>query len=842
MGVGHRAVWIAALVFICLFAFPHETFAAGKDLRRDFCAVSLGDGATNSDVINARYSCGADAPSDSDAWLWLRLDAAQLADLPRGWQLMVDQTRFDRIAVLVVEGQEAARITRTHTQLAEHWSPGGLLKFVIEAPGRQVTGLYLGFEKLDDLSLMRKIIATTATAEAATSARWLLLMGLFAGTLLSALLYNLVIYTGVRFAFQRWYLLWVATALVYGMVWTNMGGLLVPGFVGPMAVRLDFMLVGLLVATGNMFFLTVIEQGKLPRGMIWTGRSLAAVGALLGLAAALDMVFPAVLTDRLLNLVIAGTAVMVALSCWIAARRGSRIVWFYLIGWGPVIGVFLARLARNLGLSPQNDLTDMATFAALAFEALVLSLAIGDRFRLVSQELELAKQRRAVDAAEARALRIAAQTDFLTGLGNRAAFQETASRMIETGKPFSLFLIDVDHLKAVNDRFGHSGGDTLLREVGAALLPLAQAHPGTNMARIGGDEFAILIPGGLLPATDTERALTKLQGKVWQCMGQERIMSLSIGSAQFPEDGAQIEELHQNADLALYNAKRLGRTRHFRYDPLQRVLRDLQNDFANEADAALARDEFLLHVQPIVALPTGAVCGYEALLRWEHPDYGLMLPERFAGVLEAGGIGLRIQEHVLEMALGWLAEQPKTIGKLSVNFTAAQLIGPQAAQYVLDRLAHHGLLPASLSIEVTEAVLLGRSGDAIIATLQTLRESGICIALDSFGTGFTSLPHLRQMPIDRIKIDSSFIAGIDQGGGRTLAVVRAIAGLAHGLGKVLVAEGVETEAQAHRLAELGCQLAQGFLFGRPVPVSIASHGFVAPNAPMNSRMEQGTAR
>ena len=813
-----RKLWIAALIFICLAAFPHKAFATGKDLRGDLCTVSLGDGAKNSDVINARYRCGADAPSDSDAWLWLRLDTAKLADLPRDWQLLVDQTRFERIAVLVVEPQRTTLIIRTHTELAEHWSPGGLLKFAVEPPGQQITGLYLGFQNLDDLSLMRKITATTATAEAVTNARWLVLMGLFAGTLLSALLYNLVIYTGARLAFQRWYLLWVTIALVYGMVWTNLVGFLVPGFVGPMAVRLDFVLVGLLVGTGNMFFLAVIEQGKLPRVMILAGRLLAASGTLLGFAAAFDVVFPAVLTDRLLNLVIAGTAVTVALSCWIAARGGSRVVWFYLIGWSPVIAVFLARLARNLGLAPQNDLIDMATFAALAFEALVLSLAIADRFRLISQELELARQRRAIDAAEARTLRIAAQTDFLTGLGNRAAFQETASELIETGKPFSLFLIDVDHLKAVNDRFGHSGGDTLLREVAMELSQSAQAHPSAHVARIGGDEFAILIPGGLLPAAALEGALAQLQGKTWRCMDQDRLMSLSIGSAQFPEDASQIEVLHVNADLALYNAKRLGRSRYCRYDPLQRILRDLQHDFANDADAALARDEFRLHVQPIVALPTGDVCGYEALLRWDHPDRGLMLPERFAEVLEADRIGLRIQEHVLELALVWLAEQREAIGTLGVNFTAAQLVGPQAAQHVLDRLAHHDVLPSSLSIEVTEAILLGRSGDAVLATLHTLRNAGVCIALDSFGTGFTSLPHLRQMPVDRIKIDSSLIAGIDQGGGRTLAVVRAIAGLAHGLGKVLVAEGVETEAQAQRLAELGCQLAQGFLFGHPDPV------------------------
>ena len=806
------AMWLALV--------PDIAFAASRDLRRDVCTAVLPDGASDAEITGASYRCGDDAPTDGQSWLWLKLDPTQLADLPPGWELRVDQTRFERIAVLVVEPDGSARITRGMGELEAHWAPGGLLAFEIEPAGREITGLYLGFRHIDDLSLMRKIIATTAAAESDLDTGWLLLMGLFAGTLLSALLYNIVISTGVRYAFQRWYLLWVGTAFVYGMVWTNMAGLLIPGFIGPMAVRLDFVLVGLMVATGNMFFLTVIERGKLPRWLIWAGRLLAACGALLGFMAALDMVFPPVLTDRLLNLVIAATAIVVALSSWVAVRRGSRVVWFYLIGWGPVICVFLARLARNLGLTPQHDLIDMATYAALAFEALVLSLAIADRFRRVRQELESARRRRAIDAAEAQTLRVAAQTDFLTGLGNRAAFHVSADDLIDRSEPFSLFLVDVDHLKAVNDRYGHAGGDALLCEVAAALAQLVKAHEGTHVARIGGDEFAILSAGDLLSENAVAASLGELQGKPWRCFDRERMLSLSIGSARFPDDATRIDLLHQNADLALYNAKRFGRARYFRYDPLQRVLRDLQTGFADDADAALQRDEFRLHFQPIVALSSGAVCGYEAQLQWDHPDHGLMEADRFADVLEADRIGLLVQEHMLELALGWLGEQREPIGTLGVNVTAAQLVGSRAAQHVLDRLAHHGVPPWALCIEVTEGALLERSAEAVLATLQTLHDAGICIALDRFGTGLASLTHLRRMPVDRIKIDSSFIAGIDQPGGKTLAVVSAIIGLARGLGKVLVAEGVETEAQARRLTELGCQLAQGPLYSPPAPTPL----------------------
>ncbi len=811
-----RAFWCAVLL-LCLAVTPQAASAAGIALRGTACVATLADGASDAAVAAADYRCGAGAPNQTDEWLWLRLDTAQLRDVPAHWHLLIDQTRFERIAVIVERADGSQRMTRDAGDLHENWAPGGLLKFAIAAPGRDVRGLYLGFRNIDDLSLMRKIIATPAANAPMSDAGWLLLMGLFAGTLLSALLYNLVIHAGHRNAFQRWYLLWVAAALAYGLVWTNMAAFALPGLAGPTAVRLDFILVGLMVAAGNMFFFAVIERGVLPRGLLIAGRVLAMAGAVFGFAAAADGWFPVTLTDRLLNYVIAATAVTVALSCWIAVRRGSRVIWFYMVGWGPVIGVFLARLARNLGLASQSDFIDMATFAALAFEALVLSLAIADRFRLMRQELEDTRQRREIDLVEAKALRLAAQTDFLTGLNNRAAFQNDAHDLIARAAPFSLFLIDVDYLKDANDRFGHAGGDALLRRIGSSLSEIARALPGSRVARIGGDEFAIIVPGGEAPEAILAERIRELQGDSWHYLGQERTISLSVGSARFPSDAEQLDLLYQNADLALYNAKRLGRARHYRYDPLQRILHDLQIEFTADAEAALLRGEFSLHLQPIVALSTSEVEGYEALLRWNHPDHGLMRPDRFADVLVAEKIGLRIQEHVLELALLCLRDQGDRIGMLSVNFTAAQLSGPRAARRVLDRLAHHGVPPSSLCVEVTEGVMLDRAADTILATLRALHEAGVCIALDDFGTGFASLVHLREMPVDRIKIDRSFVAGIDEHDGGTLAIVRAIIGLGRGLGKLVVAEGIETEAQAHRLRQLGCQLGQGYLYGRPAP-------------------------
>ena len=817
VGVGRAWNWMGAALLLCICYLPQPARAAGTDLRHNVCVALLPDDATDTIVANAPYRCDIDAPTQGRGWIWLRLDAARLRDLPPYWTLLVDQTRFDRIAVLVGTADGLQRIDRTPGALRDHWAPGGLLQFTIAPRGSAVDALYLGFRDIDDLSLMRKVVAIPAPAQARTDMRWLLLMGIFAGTLLSALLYNLVIHTGRRPAFQRWYIAWVAAAFAYGMVWTNVAALVVPALVGPVAVRLDFALVGLMVAAGNMFFFAVIEDGILPATLSRIGRSLALLGVTLGIAAAADRVFPPVLTDRLLNYVIAGTALTVAISCVIAVARRSRVVWFYLIGWSPVISVFIARLVRNLGLMPQIDAVDMATFATLAFEALVLSLAIADRFRLVRRELDLAQRRRAIDRAEAEALRIAAQTDFLTGLGNRAAFQDAAHALIGRGEAFSLFLIDVDYLKDTNDRLGHAGGDALLGKVSDWLRDVTAQVAGARIARIGGDEFVILCPGAL----DTEDALiarlATLQGRTWRFMNEERPASMSLGSACFPKDAAELDLLYQNADLALYNAKRLGRGRHLRYDALQRILRDLQVEFARDAERALDTGQFLLYFQPIVALPSGEIRRHEALLRWDHPDYGLMTPDRFADVLVAERIGLRIQDHVLDLALASLRDHGERLGGLGVNFTSAQLSGPNSARHVLDRLAHYGVPPASLCVEVTEGVMLDRAADTILATLQTLHAAGVRIALDDFGTGFASLVHLRDMPVDSIKIDRSFIAGLDHSGGGTLAIVRAIIGLGRGLGKLVVAEGIETEAQARRLSDLGCHLGQGYLYGRPAP-------------------------
>ena len=798
--------------------------AASIPLLKDTCvAFSQSTVSPTIDSIESLpYRCGPAVRRDNRRWTWLRFDTSSFMSLPRNWRLLVDQTRFARLVLVTIRRDGTAeRLVRTSAQLEGIGAPGGVLSFPIAAQGSDVRALYLGFENIDDLALIRSINAATPEEASRSHDRWMILMGLFSGTLLSAFAYNVMIDRGRRFPFQRWYLAWITIALTYGLAWSNVGSILIPGLVGPNVVTIDYILVGLLVAAGGMFFLSLVEDRLLPRWLHRTGRGLAGIGLVFGLLAATnDLLFPAIVMDRLLNLSVMASAIMAFLGIAYAIQRGSRVVWFYVIGWGPVIMIFGLRVLRNLGFFPQGDSLDIAMFAALAFEAIILSLATSDRFRALCNELELARQSREWGRIEAEKLRSAALTDPLTGLGNRAAFQEALQIQVASRRdaPFTLFLIDIDHLKDVNDRHGHAVGDAMLCHIASRLAASALAH-GAIAVRLGGDEFAIVATDADDCSIRVEADMMEIQGALWDHGQDQRALSLSIGSARCPQDGREPDLLYRNADLALYQAKRLGRSLHHRYDPVLRTLLEVSTTFANEAELAMQRDEFRLYLQPLVDLQEDRVVGYEGLLRWQHPKHGLLIPSQFGDILVEERIGPRVQDHVLEIALGLLRDNPTEIPCLCVNFTSAQLSGPVAAKRVLARLAHFGVPPAALCIEVTEGVMLGRAADGVIGTLHALHNAGVRIALDDFGTGYASLSHLRQVPVDTLKIYRSFIAALEHESDNAEEIVRAIIGLAHGLGKTVVAEGVENEAQMRILIDLGCRYVQGYRFGRPIPWS-----------------------
>ena len=746
-------------------------------------------------------------------WTWLTLrDPAAVRSMPPRWHLLVDQVRFERVRVIVTAADGTAQdIFLAADELDASWAPGGVLRFRIDVPGPEVRSLALGFQRIDDLSLFRKVTATSPQHATLLNARWLLLMGLFSGLLVASFAYKLFFYAGQGQAYQRWYLSWVAVSLAYGLTWTNVAAYAFPGLAGPMAVRVDYVLVSLVVTLGSLFLLSVLEEGRVPRGMRRAVQAISVVCVGCGVLAANERLIPAATSDLLLNLAMVACVGTTLVAIAVAAVRGSRVVWIYLAGWSPVIAVFGARAARNFGLMPQSDAVDLATFGAIAFESLVFSLVVLDRFHSMKKERDTAEASARGMEIEKETMRRAAHSDFLTGLGNRASFHIALRELFARGGGFKLFLIDVDYLKELNDRQGHDAGDALLRYIGARLAEVAA--PGTSCARVGGDEFAILCRTGPGECERIVAALECLQGAPWLHQVWSGTLSLSIGEAA-SQGAASPAELFQQADIALYEAKRLGRGRQQAFDSRLRQQIQSKLDLVREAHGALRRDEFALHFQPIVDLRHSKLVGVEALLRWRHPKRGMLTPESFACVLADEEIGPAVQQRVVELAIAELRRQPNFTGTLAVNFTAMDLQGAESARSLLGQFAAGGIAPSMLCVEVTEGTLLGKAGEAA-AALQVLHDAGVRIALDDFGTGYASLVHLKEIAVDTLKIDKSFVAGLLDDGGASEEIVRAVLALGHGLKKTVIAEGVETVAQLDRLRELGCEYAQGYLFGRP---------------------------
>jgi predicted signal transduction protein with EAL and GGDEF domain len=300
---------------------------------------------------------------------------------------------------------------------------------------------------------------------------------------------------------------------------------------------------------------------------------------------------------------------------------------------------------------------------------------------------------------------------------------------------------------------------------------------------------------------------------VWARGTAAGILSLSIGRASSAE-AASAAELFKHADLALYDAKKSGRGRLQTFDEGLRLRIQTRSDLVREARQALARSEFLLYFQPIIDLRHERVASVEALLRWNHPTRGLLAPGMFECVLEDPAVGPAVQRRVLKLAIAWLR---KHAGPLSVNFTAMDLRGADSARLLLAMLGRAGVAPGALCVEVTEGTIFGKGSDEPASALRVLHEAGVRVALDDFGTGYASLVHLKEIPVDVLKIDRSFVDGLLKDGGASEEIVRAVLALGHGLKKEVIAEGVETVDQLNRLRELGCGYAQGFLLGRPAP-------------------------
>jgi diguanylate cyclase (GGDEF)-like protein/PAS domain S-box-containing protein len=416
--------------------------------------------------------------------------------------------------------------------------------------------------------------------------------------------------------------------------------------------------------------------------------------------------------------------------------------------------------------------------------------------------------------------------DGLTGMANRALFRDrldhALARSARSLGVLAVLLVDLDGFKQVNDSLGHDAGDQLLKVVAERFE--SELRPSDTLARLGGDEFAVLIDGAheSQATSVASRLLSALAEPVW-IAGRELSVGASIGVALHPGGTAQSEDLLRHADVAMYAAKEAGRGRFelFHYD-MARELGELLG-LEHELRLGLQRGEFALHYQPEVDLENGKIVGVEALVRWNSPRRGLVPPDRFIRVAEATGLILGLGEFVLREACtqtaqwrreGLLPEQFVTW----VNLSGRQLVGGGISRTVRAALQDAGLPAESLGLEVTETSLVeeGPGGNRARAELQLLHEDGVRIAIDDFGTGFSSLAQLRSFPVDMIKVDRSFVQGVDEET-KDAAITANLVTLAHALGVLAIAEGIESDSQLSSLRGLGCDLAQGYLFARPMP-------------------------
>ena len=403
-----------------------------------------------------------------------------------------------------------------------------------------------------------------------------------------------------------------------------------------------------------------------------------------------------------------------------------------------------------------------------------------------------------------------ARTDPLTGLANRTLLLESAAAAFAAGRPVSLVFCDLDGFKAVNDSYGHGEGDAVLREVAARLSALTADD--VLVSRLGGDEFALLLTDDAFPTAEALGRLVLRALEVPYGVGSRlHHLTASAGVASSAHaDG--VEALLRNADIAMYAAKS-ARSGLCAFAPEMHVRAVEHAVVAAELRACVAEGQLRVHYQPVVSLADRSLIGVEALVRWQHPERGLLTPGAFVDVAEEEGLIVTIGQHVLETALAD-AEARAALGlpslQVSVNVSPRQLADPSAVEAMVVAVEACPLPAELVTFEITERSLL--AGESVAASIRQLHRTGARIALDDFGTGWSSLSHLRDHHVDALKLDLSYVQAEDP---RSAQVLRAAAALARGLGAQSVAEGVETEEQAVRAASVGCHAAQGWLFGRP---------------------------
>ncbi len=419
--------------------------------------------------------------------------------------------------------------------------------------------------------------------------------------------------------------------------------------------------------------------------------------------------------------------------------------------------------------------------------------------------------------------------DTLTELPNRVLLNERlehALKRVKRGEIVATHLIDLDHFKTVNDTLGHPAGDKLLKMVADRLRMLVREAD--TVARMGGDEFAIIQSAIAQPADATALAHRVIEAvsQPYDIEGRQVVIGTSVGVAVGPLDGTSPDELIRNADLALYRAKGDGRGTYRFFEPEMDAQMQARRAIEDDLRGALPNGEFVLHYQPIVNLASECICGFEALMRWKHPEKGTVPPDLFIPLAEEIGFIVPLGEWALREACAAAVTWPGDL-KIAVNLSPAQFRTPGLVQIVLGALAASGLPAERLELEITETILL-QDSEATLSTLYQLRALGVRIAMDDFGTGYSSLSYLQSFPFDKIKIDRSFVRDIADGVG-SFNIVRAVAAMASGFGMATTAEGVETREQLETVRAAGCTEMQGFVFSRPMPVEEVA-GFLSRQA------------
>jgi diguanylate cyclase (GGDEF)-like protein len=421
--------------------------------------------------------------------------------------------------------------------------------------------------------------------------------------------------------------------------------------------------------------------------------------------------------------------------------------------------------------------------------------------------------------------------DVLTGLPNRSLFMDRAARaLLGTRRHpdllFAVLFIDLDRFKVINDSLGHAAGDELLIQVAERLEGCIRSED--SLARLGGDEFAILLSdiGGIKDAVRVAERVQLVLGVSFQIDGREVFTSASIGIALSSTGYERAEDILRDADTAMYRAKGLGKARHEVFDAEMRaqvvsVLR-LETDLR----FALERNELRLFYQPVISLQTGTITGFEALVRWEHPERGLIPPGEFIPLAEETGLIIAIDRWVLLQACVQLHAFQKLFPRpmpltMSVNVSGKHFRDQHLLEHVEQALASFEVSPSTLVLELTETSLMKQTTEELVTFLDGLHHRHVRLAMDDFGTGYSSLSYLHQLSFDLLKIDRSFVCRLGQTQ-KDFEIVQTMVVLAFNLGIKVVAEGVETKEQLDLLRQMGCDAAQGYLFSRPVPLEKAT--------------------